>query len=156
MKINFDTAISNITIQKFCNKYNIDLTNVIMLHEFDGNLYGNYIINLAPDNSKGTHWVSLIYNKNYAVYFDSFGVMPPQIILDRIKCKEIYYQNFIIQNEYSVLCGWFCIGFLYFMQHSKIKSILNRFNKYTKKFFDNPNINDSVIISYINFIISNH
>ena len=33
---------------------------------------GVYVINLDDENSKGTHWVSLLINKNTVVYFDSF------------------------------------------------------------------------------------
>ena len=35
---------------------------------------GTYVINLDDKNSKGTHWVSLLIDRNLAVYFDSFGI----------------------------------------------------------------------------------
>ena len=35
---------------------------------------GAYVINLDDKNSKGTHLVSLIIDRNLAVHFDSFGI----------------------------------------------------------------------------------
>ena len=35
---------------------------------------GAYAINLDEHADTGTHWISLFYNKNKIVYFDSFGV----------------------------------------------------------------------------------
>ena len=34
---------------------------------------GAYIVNLGDKQSKGTHWISLLIEKNTAVYFDYFG-----------------------------------------------------------------------------------
>ena len=35
---------------------------------------GAYFINLNNKKSKGAHWVSLLIDRNKAVYFDSFGI----------------------------------------------------------------------------------
>jgi hypothetical protein len=56
----------------------------------------------------------------------------------------------------SILCGWLCLGFLFFVQNDKTKSIKNRFNNYTKLFYNNAEINDSVIITYIKDIVEKH
>ena len=36
--------------------------------------HGAYVINLDKYADTGTHWITLFYNKNEIVYFDSFGV----------------------------------------------------------------------------------
>ena len=36
--------------------------------------YGAYVINLDEYADVGTHWITLLCNRNEIVYFDSFGV----------------------------------------------------------------------------------
>jgi hypothetical protein len=154
MKLKFDYPISNFDIINFCKKYNIKLNGVIMLDEFNNlTKYGSYVVNLDKTDGNGTHWVAIYYKPEYILYFDSYGVYPPKEIIDNAKSKNLYYSNFIIQNEKSVLCGWFCLGYLFFIQNSKIKPIKKRFNEFTKLFYNNEEINDSVVISYINEIV---
>ena len=46
---------------------------------------GAYVINLDEKKSKETHWVSLLINRNTAVYFDSFGIKNiPLKVLNKI------------------------------------------------------------------------
>jgi hypothetical protein len=154
-KIKFNYPISNYDIINFCNKYKINLSDVVVLQQINNKLeYGSYVVNLDSKNG-GSHWVALIYEPLYSIYFDSYGVIPPPEIINNIRSKTLYHSNFIIQDENSVLCGWYCIAFLYFIQNSKIKSIKNRFHQYTKMFYNNEEINDSVVISYIKDIVHN-
>jgi hypothetical protein len=100
------------------------LNDVIMLDEFNNyTKYVYYIVNLDDSNGNGTHWVAIVYFKNYILYFDSYGVLPPIEIINNAKSKVLYYNGFIIQHEYSVLCGWYCIYFIYFIQNNKTNPI---------------------------------
>ena len=55
-------------------------------------------------------WVSLFIDKNMAVYFDSFGIeYIPQEVLSKIKDKSITQNIFRIQDDDSVMCGFYCI-----------------------------------------------
>ena len=46
--------------------------------------YGAYVINIDDKKSKGTHWVSLFFDRNTVVYFDSFGIeYIPQKVLNQ-------------------------------------------------------------------------
>ena len=61
--------------------------------------------------SKGTHWVSLSINRNIAVFFDFFGVeYIPQEILNKIKDKSINHNIFRIQDNESIMCGFYYIA----------------------------------------------
>ena len=49
---------------------------------------GPNVINFHDENSKGTHWVSLFTDKNFAIYFDSFGIeYIPQEVWNKITDK---------------------------------------------------------------------
>ena len=83
-------------------------------------------------------------NDDYVTYFDSFGV---EHVLKEIK-KFIRNKNIIasiykVQACNSIICGYFCIGFIDFML--KGKSLLD----YTNLLFLNKyEKNDKVIIKF--------
>ncbi len=63
---------------------------------------------------------------------------------------NIYYSKVQIQDMDSILCGYFCIGFL-FCVNRLMGSILNRIKAFQKKFnFNNQVNNDKILISFIN------
>ena len=66
------------------------------------------MVNLEDENSKGKYWVSLFVNKNAAVYFDSFEIeYIPQEIWNKIKDKPITHKTFRIQDNKSIMCGFY-------------------------------------------------
>ena len=79
---------------------------------------GAYIINLDEYSDTGTHWVAL--HNNDVTYFDSFGVERiPREIKAFVKNKNIKTNIFRVQANDSVMCGYFCIGFVDFMLKGK-------------------------------------
>ena len=77
---------------------------------------GAYKINLDEYADVGTHWIVLFFNRKEIVYFDSFGVEHvPAEIKEFIWNKDILANIFRIQANNSVMCGYFCIGFIDFM-----------------------------------------
>ena len=83
-------------------------------------------------------------NNNDVTYFDSFGV---EHILKEIKTfinnKNIRTNIFRIQAYESVMCGYFCIGFIDFMFKGKTLT------EYTNLFSPNDfKKNDNIILSY--------
>ena len=55
------------------------------------------MINLDDKKSKGTDWVSLLIDRNTAIYFDSFVIeYIPQEILSKIKDKSNTHNIFSI------------------------------------------------------------
>ena len=86
-----------------------------------------------------------LYVKNYDItYFDSFGVEHiPKEIIKFIKNKNIKTNIFRIQAYDSIMCGYFCIGFIDFMFKGKtLTEYTNLFspNDFTKK--------DDIIMSF--------
>ena len=90
--------------------------------------------------------IGLLYfvKKNQMIYFDSFGVEHiPEEIKKFIGNKNIKANIFRIQANNSVMCGYFCIGFIDFMlADKKLTDYTNLFSPYD---FDK---NDSIILSY--------
>ena len=77
---------------------------------------GAYVINLDEYADVSTHWVALFCNRNEIVYFDSFGIEHvPEEIKEVVGNKNIIANIFRVQANNSVMCGYFCIGFLDFM-----------------------------------------
>ena len=105
---------------------------------------GTYIINLDQYADVGTHWIALFCKKNDIVYFDSFGLEHiPEEIKEFIKNKNIEANIFRMQENNSVMCGYFCIRFIDFMlAGKKLTDYTNLFSPY---YFLK---NDSIILSY--------
>ena len=68
----------------------------------------------------GTHWIALSVNGNNATYFGNFGVEHfPKEIKKCIGNKKIIKIIYRIQTYDSIMCGYFCIGFIDFMLKGK-------------------------------------
>ena len=66
--------------------------------------------------SRGTHWVSSFIDKNTAVYFDSFRIKEiPQEKLNKIRDKSITHNIFRIEDNDSIMCGFYRIAFIEYM-----------------------------------------
>ena len=92
--------------------------------------YGAYIINIDEYSDIGTHWVALHLHNNNATYFDSFGIEHiPKEIKAFITNKNITANVFRIQAHVSIMCGYFCIGFIDFMLAGKtLTEFINLFS----------------------------
>ena len=81
---------------------------------------GTYTIFLDEYADVGTHWISLFCNRNEVVYFDKFGVEHvPEEIKEFIGHKNIKTNIFQVEANNSIMCGYFCIGFIDFMLAGK-------------------------------------
>ena len=81
---------------------------------------GIYVINLDEYSDIGTHWIALYVKNNDITYFDSFGVEHiPKEIIKSIGQKNVIANIFRIQAYDSIICGYFCIGFINFMFKGK-------------------------------------
>ena len=92
----------------------------------------------------GTHWVELYVNNKIAIYFDSFGVEHiPKEIMTFIVRKKIITNICRIQAYDSIMCGYFCTGFINSMFNGK------SLTDYTNLFSPNDfNKNDDKILKY--------
>ena len=79
-----------------------------------------YAINLDEYADVCTYWVALFSSRSEIVYFDNFGVEHvPEEIKELIRNKNIIADFFQVQANGSVICGYLCIGFIYFMLAGK-------------------------------------
>ena len=85
-----------------------------------------------------------MYVKNNVTYFDSFKVEHiPKEIKTFIKNRNIKTNIFRIQAYDSIMCGYFCIGFINFMLKGK------SLTEYTNLFSPNDFLkNDDIILNY--------
>ena len=80
------------------------------------------IINLDDIQGPGTHWVCYRNIDNVVEYFDPFGLIMPNEALKYFNKaspsgKQIVYSIDEIQNRNTVLCGYWCLYYLYERQH---------------------------------------
>ena len=110
--------LTNFEIQKYCQNeprfngiYSRDNLQKIKV--------GEYIINLDEYSDIGTRWVAS-YVQNNVTYFDSFREEHiPKEFRTFIGNKNIKTNIFRIQTYDSIVCGYFCIGFIDFMLAGK-------------------------------------
>ena len=105
---------------------------------------GGYVINLDDYSDIGTHWVALYVKNNDITYFDSFGVEHiPMEIIKFIGRKNIIANIFRIQAYDSIMCEYFCIGFIDSM--FKSESLTDYANLFSLNDFLT---NDDIILNY--------
>ena len=115
-----DHPLTNFEIQKYYeNKHKVN--GVYSRDNLPNKIRdGAYVINLDEHSDIGTHWVALYVKNNDVTYFDSFGVEHiPKEIIKFIGNKNIKTNIFRIQAYDSIMCGYFCIGFINFMFKGK-------------------------------------
>ena len=106
---------------------------------------GAYVINLDKYSDIGTHWLALYVMNNDVTYFDSFDVehIPKEIKAFIDRSLSITTNIFRIQAYDSIMCGYFCIGFIDFMLAGKTLT------EFTNLFSPNNFLkNDNVILNY--------
>lgn len=86
-----------------------------------------------------------------SVFIDSFGALPP-IEVNRFAkqgSKPMYFNNWIIQDLKSFLCGFYCIAaILYAQVHSRlpIREVLNDF---VNMFVDDTTKNGKILKAFL-------
>ena len=131
--------LANFEIQKYCQnepRFNGAYSRDNLPKMKDG----AFVINLDEYSDIGTHWIAFYARNNNVTYFDSFGV---EHFLKEVKTfisnKNIKTNIFRIQAYDSVMCGYFCIGFIDFMLAGKtLTDFTNIFSSY--KFLKNGDI----------------
>ena len=77
-------------------------------------------INIDEKQSKRTNWVSLFIDRHVTVYFDFFRIeYIPQEVLSKIKYISTIHNIFRIQDDDSIMHGFYCIAFIKCMLSGK-------------------------------------
>lgn len=159
--------LSNFDLLNYSKLLHIPLHNVLSKDLFNKvkPKEGGYIINLQDhDEGNGTHWTALVLLKDHAIYYDSFGIVPPKDIRKFVrrysKNMPILYSTDQVQPLKSVLCGWYCLFFLYYftVMHKNSKAnaryLQNKHNGIFSK--DQRYLNDKILQQIIkNIMIEN-
>ena len=88
--------------------------------------------------------VLLFIDRNLFVYFDSFGIeYIPQEVLNKIRDKSITDNIFRIQDNESIMCGFYCIAFIKYMLAGK--TLLDYTNLFSPNYYKK---NDKIIYKY--------
>ena len=91
-------------------------------------------------------WVPLYVNNKTIIFFDPFGVEHiPKEIMKFIVHKNIIANIFRIQAYDSIMCGYFCTGFINFMFNG------NSLTDYTSLF--SPNDLKKTMIQFLSILI---
>lgn len=93
------------------------------------------IVLTGEKNQSLSHWVCFAQKGKQTVYFDSFGLAPPKLVLKYLKRTEndkIPYSANELQDRDAYSCGHFCILFCFFMRdyykpYVKLTTLLNQF-----------------------------
>ena len=105
---------------------------------------GTYIVNLDEYSDIGTHWIALYVNNKTTTYFDSFGIGHIfKEVKKFVNNKNIIANIFRIQAYDSVMCGYFCTGFIDYMFMGK--SLTDYTNLFSPNNFKK---NDDIILNY--------
>ena len=105
---------------------------------------GEYVIDLDEYADVNRHWITLFFNRSETTYFDSFGVEHAiKEIKEFVGNKNIIAKIFRVQANNSVMCGYFCIGFIDFML--AVKKVTDFASLFSPDGFEK---NDNMILSY--------
>ena len=105
---------------------------------------GADVINLDEYTDVDTHWIVLYVKNDKVIYFGSFGVEHVSKEIKRfIGHKNIKTNIFKIQADNSIMCEYFCIGFIDFMFAGRsLIDFTSLFSPYDFK------KNDKIILDY--------
>ena len=102
------------------------------------------IVHLDKYHDSGSHWIALYVNNKTVTYFDSFGVeLIPNEIKKFMNNKIIIANIKRVKNYDSIMCGYFCVGFINNM--SMGKSLTDYTNLFSPNNFKR---NDYIILNY--------
>ena len=146
--------LSNFQINSIANdlKIKLPLNHILMKNELKEPQIGNYVINLQSTfQGKGTHWTCLIIEKDDMFFFDLFGAPPSKEVIvfcKKRKDKHLYYNNSIIQDLQSELCGFYCLGLLFYnkLYRTRFTSLNGCCNSFIN-LFENETKNNADILN---------
>ena len=110
-------GISNIYIDHLMKKISLSFHGTFSLDNiptFEDETF-SVITNLSKVGEKGSHFIALFILENEIWYFDSFGTLQINTIIEKYLKKykkRILHTKTQIQDPLSSHCGFFCISFI--------------------------------------------
>lgn len=128
---------SNTQLEGFANNIGLPINEINYAEDITIDGDGAYIINLA-ERGRGTHWTGLWIENGSAFYFDSYGVGPEDILIEKLRGKVdslSYNDKYEFQRFEEELCGMWVLMFLHYMR-SGTGSLDSRFKKMKDRYVD--------------------
>lgn len=145
------SGLKNKDLEKLCQK----IIGKHFLGVFPSDIYPtNYnkknkfyiIFNLSRHFQPGSHFVAISKSEDKVLYFDSLGKKCSNIGILRFLTslnQKVEYNTTKIQSNSSILCGFFCLGFLKAMKEKyTMKEYIKIFSTLLEK-------NDQIVIKFI-------
>ena len=135
--ISSDTQLAN-----FARGAGVPLVGIDFAEDIDINQDGAYIINLGDSHIGGTHWTGLWIEGNSALYVDSYGVAPEDVLIAKIHAYNadidlVYNDGYEFQLYDESLCGMWVLMFFHFMAATPSHvPLTERFKKMTQRYAD--------------------
>lgn len=113
-----------------------------------------FITNTDVHDKPGQHWNGWFIRDGTLSFFDSFGRDPrdttsfPRYYQDFVRhFDSVEYVSVPIQKLTSTACGLFCVHFIYLFSFGL------DFRYFLSEYYRNVNLNDDVVISFIDSVI---
>ena len=112
------------------------------------------VVNTAPSNSPGAHWLALVLKNGKFYFLDSYGrdisdLTFSQQFKDTIKeyakGSKIFHNKQWLQSLTSNVCGDYCVYFIQEMHRVGFRSMMSVFT-------DNFKFNDMIVTKYVKII----
>jgi hypothetical protein len=147
-----DYTSSSTDLEQIAQKLKLPLIGVYSKDNLPDRLYvGSFIINMEnSDVGNGSHWVLLkVFPTKEVIYFDSFGLSPPQQIKDFVKGK-IATSTRQIQDIDATTCGYYCLAADDYMTYQKQhRPIFERYDDFLNIFVADTKKNDEILLDYL-------
>ena len=143
----------NFDIEKIATHYNINVI-IVMKDElkYIKIINTNYIINLeSSKDGNGTHWMALKIENKDCVYFDSYGMLPPEEIITfckRIPKSHLADNTKEIQYFKATTCGFFSIGFIIFLHINSSDNLYKKSSSFSDLFSLDTKLNNKKLKNY--------
>jgi hypothetical protein len=146
-----DYSLSNLNLVDLAMKLKLPLLDVCSKDKLPKTRVGSYIVNLENSTGGGTHWVLVkVFPGKEAIYFDSFGLSPPEEIVRFV--KHFAMNNREIQDYSASTCGYFCLACDYYLEHAKRRNVYERFDDFLNLFVADTKKNDAILFQYLQSI----
>jgi hypothetical protein len=150
----YRVMLTNFDLEGMAEKDDLDLIGVFSKDKLPTKrIAGDYIINLQDyEDGGGTHWVAFkIFDNKKCCYFDPFGFGCPVDVKEFLTpFRPISYNNRVIQDLKSELCGYFCLAFLkYFKDFNSKNDVYEAYDDFLNSFSINTKTNDKIVMEML-------
>ena len=149
--------LSNFDIEETANHCNVDVI-IVMKDELKNMkpINTNYIVNLESSSmGNGTHWMALKIENKDCVYFDSYGMLPPEEIITfckRITKSHLSYNTKEIQDLNAKTCGFFAIGFIIFLHIKSSDDLYKKSSSFSDLFLLDTKLNNKKLQKFFRLL----